>query len=109
MNFIKYFYYNGYADWAEQKLLKEINEYCKSNYCTPISMYSLPTCQQSTLWVIFEYRGPVSKKIETDHKIPCSNNYYYKCSKCGFHLITDEDKVCHGCGSHFVKDEEGWL
>jgi hypothetical protein len=106
MRFIKYFYYNGYADYAHKNLLKEINEYCKSNYCTPVSMYSPPNCQMSALWVVFEYKGPVSKKRDTERKIPYTDNYYYECSKCGFHMIEDKMTICPGCGSHFVQDEE---
>lgn len=106
MNFVQYFYYNGYADRAQAKLIAEIKNYCKRNYCQPISTSVLSNCNRSTLIVVFEYRGEVAKKIDTDKKILDTDKYYHKCSKCGFHLIEDEMTICPGCASHFVEDLE---
>lgn len=100
--FIKHFWYNGFCANAPWPLMKDISEYCKVNYCRPISICTLDATQITTLLVVMEYKGSVSTKEYTEQKIPNTNKYYLKCSKCGFHLVEDEMTVCPGCASHFV-------
>lgn len=102
MTFIKHFRYNGYSESDPWPLLREIQDYCKFNYCEPLSVSPLPNCTCNILLVVMQYKGPVSRKDYTDNKIPNTNKYYLKCSKCGFHLVEDEMTVCPGCASHFV-------
>lgn len=104
--FIKHFWYNGYSESDPWPLMRDIKEYCKMNYCEPISLTPLPNCNRNTLLVVMQYRGSVSKKQDTDEKIPNSHKYYYKCSKCGFHLVEAEMELCPGCASHFVCELE---
>lgn len=106
MTFIKHFWYNGYNENDPWPLMREIKEYCKMNYCEPLSVSPLPNCVHNTLLVVMQYKGPVSMKEYTDKKIPDKNKYYLKCSKCGFSLIEDEMTICLGCASHFVGELE---
>ena len=105
MKFVKHFRMMVYND-SLMHLEADIREYCKKNYCDPVSVTYVEYGTVPGVLAVLEYRGRVAKKMDTDKKIPDTNKYYHKCSKCGFHLIEDEMTICHGCASHFVEDLE---
>lgn len=106
MTFIKHFWYDGYKESAPWPLINDIKDYCKTNYCEPLSVSHLPDCLHSTILVVMKYKGPVAIKQDTENIIPNTNHYYYKCSKCGFNLVEHDMTICPGCGSHFVGELE---